>query len=478
MKCQFCKLICPTNQDVQLHQVSSCPAIEQDADAGVNEVVASFRWHGVNPDLSVDSVHLISDDLISNTELTFDQTNKFYVSSNVTVHRGTYSDAHLLIKNDILVPLQTFHVQMLPGLITEIIELFPQNELIVVSQDTITVDTTADASTDPPNDTSAVARINNDLPAVEGNEIPVPKEQIVTKPLTTANYKLNEQKAMNNKLLACDRVPFTLKQNNNSITITLNTATYEYFFQVLIEYLNNPNNNYRIENSPEGDITGQVITQDRLRVFTNSSHMFTANMYRTKSRVMVNGPHYLKFMNEDLPHIEKQISDAGSTLETANSLLKNAIQKNVATRKNTIPEQECTSTREDRPVRSRKKKSFDDFILDEEKDTRTTDKPVNASKKKAKSLATINECKYVTRSRRNPTEINPSTEDISERGGTKRRSQTQGKPTPDEMGKFEQLINNNQNQVPVSNNTGGRDESTGTVQGLAEPKNCSHETEQ
>ena len=69
MECQFCRKICEDIHAMQLHQVTSCPAIE-DGDRFVEEekVEVTFKWIK-DRSISAPSVYLIGSDMDNNIEL-------------------------------------------------------------------------------------------------------------------------------------------------------------------------------------------------------------------------------------------------------------------------------------------------------------------------------------------------------------------------------------------------------------------------
>ena len=147
---------------------------------------------------------------------------------------------------------------------------------------------------------------------------------------TTINYKLNETKALNKKSKACDREPIKTKQNQSSTTIRMNTAAFEIFCTTMFNRLLST---YVVKDIKEHDITNITVVHDILQVYTqNNTFLFTINIYRTSSTIMINGPYYLRFTKEDLPILEEQIVKNDDDIRRANTMLKRKIEEEIATR--------------------------------------------------------------------------------------------------------------------------------------------------
>ena len=138
-----------------------------------------------------------------------------------------------------------------------------------------------------------------------------------------SRYKLNKTLALTKKRKACDRHPMTIKQNKNSTVITLNTATFEFFRRNIQLYLES--RMYIISPDTQRD-ENQLITQNILRVLDRHGvHKFTLNMYTTSSRIMINGPSYTRFTQEDLPAIISEIDKESESLWYVNEKTKERI---------------------------------------------------------------------------------------------------------------------------------------------------------
>ena len=105
-------------------------------------------------------------------------------------------------------------------------------------------------------------------------QFPIPNT-MVCRPTTFTEYTLNEQKPLSKKRAACDRPPYKLKFNTNSITITINVATYEIFVASTIKYLNDPENGYQVEHThvcatPPRRESLKTLSKSPIRMMTRS----------------------------------------------------------------------------------------------------------------------------------------------------------------------------------------------------------------
>ena len=111
MQCQFCKKTLEDVDALQLHQVASCPAIEQ-GDRSISfddeKVEVIFKWL-IDRVIAVPSVFLIGSNMVDNIELK--KGVGCFKSEKVTVTTGKYS-GQLVIDNDIT-PVNGYAVTLL-----------------------------------------------------------------------------------------------------------------------------------------------------------------------------------------------------------------------------------------------------------------------------------------------------------------------------------------------------------------------------
>ena len=144
------------------------------------------------------------------------------------------------------------------------------------------------------------------------------------------NYVLNKEKCLNKKLKACDRANYSTEMNNFSANVLFNTASYEVFRRALAHFYSN-SSDYEIRGKPLVDQASNI-AQEVIRVHDrnkrNKPHVYTLNMYNTKSSLMVNGPHHLHFIDNDLPAITKVIDQVQDNIEEMNAGIKLSLNNN------------------------------------------------------------------------------------------------------------------------------------------------------
>ena len=157
------------------------------------------------------------------------------------------------------------------------------------------------------------------------------------------DYKLNQKIALQKKLTACDRTPFTVKHNKISTTTTMNTVVFEYFRTYIEHYLTHIKK-YKVEILEAPDKCG-AITKDIVRVFENSTHLYTINLHTTTSRVMINGPRYARFTEEDMPVIMEKIIEMTENIGNTSSITKHHIESRLAELDHQLPRRKQLSSK-------------------------------------------------------------------------------------------------------------------------------------
>ena len=98
MKCQFCEMICLDTDELQVHQVGSCPAIEHGQIVKAHPIGVVFRWR---KDRLVEGniVHIILSDVDNNIELVSETNPNRYESGIIPIFPGKYA-AQIIIGNN------------------------------------------------------------------------------------------------------------------------------------------------------------------------------------------------------------------------------------------------------------------------------------------------------------------------------------------------------------------------------------------
>ena len=139
------------------------------------------------------------------------------------------------------------------------------------------------------------------------------------------NYSLNEKTALVKKRKACNRENYTMERKSFSDRITFSTTAFKVFRRCFEQYYLSHRDKFLIEITPVLD-RGQNVVQDIVRVSDpnkrNTPLIYTVNIYRTTSRLMVNGPHHMKFTDVDLPMITCLISQEDEKISECNQVLQ------------------------------------------------------------------------------------------------------------------------------------------------------------
>ena len=293
MQCQFCKGIFPTHDDVQLHQVNKCPAIENIDYIGPKPAEVTFSWKPSSQDTAyvqmVNCPYLLLSNLSDSIKLNVQNQHGEYTSECKQVHQGCYS-GQLILDNNVI-PIMDF-------------TLTPTTDIVNIS--------------------TVQSAERSALPVVFANEA-APSNSIRAPPMYM-NYTLNKQSNIVKKIKACDRVPYTVKHNKGSVTITLNTMCFELMRSSLIQYLHRQANQYNFQIIPKNDQSGNT-AEDVIKVNATpeSTALYTINLYRTTSRIMVNGPQPYRFMDNDFPVITDALDDNADEIEEENRKAKSSL---------------------------------------------------------------------------------------------------------------------------------------------------------
>ena len=192
------------------------------------------------------------------------------------------------------------------------------------------------------------------------------------------DYKLNKKTALAKKLKGCDKVKYDPVMHANCCVLTFSTAAFEVFRKEIVRYLDRKPE-YVVKVSVQRD-QGNSIPQDTIMVrvkvegkkFEDSPPMYTINLYRTTGRVMVNGPFFRTFANQDLPVMENFIIHAEDLINEGNARIKEyitSIEKNeeVASCSEIHTHSSDPEKVDETGKRTRKKKTYHDFEVNVKK---------------------------------------------------------------------------------------------------------------
>ena len=188
----------------------------------------------------------------------------------------------------------------------------------------------------------------------------VPYEETVTNTISV-NYVLNKEKALSKKMQHATKANYSITRKTFSASVEFNAASFELFRKILGNYYES-SSQYQISATEVKDRASNV-TADVVRIHDhtkrNNPLAYTINIYRTKSSIMVNGPHHIRFLDHDLPELTYMIDQMdGNIKEINNELIINLSESKIhINNPNNLPLQNrqiCSSgtTIEDSPSQS------------------------------------------------------------------------------------------------------------------------------
>lgn len=126
------------------------------------------------------------------------------------------------------------------------------------------------------------------------------------------DYELNIGKLLIKKLNAAKRVQHVLyEKKDGGMVITADAATFESVKHAALYYFRNyPTEKGTAMINTNIDNTKKHIVQYTVRVATVDGCSYTANIYTTTSKCMVNGKDIERFMSDDLREIHRLIRTA------------------------------------------------------------------------------------------------------------------------------------------------------------------------
>ena len=349
MKCQFCQTIFKNKDEVQLHQASSCPAIENEIFTGIDHpcVEVVFRWMKDGNE-SPEHIYVLLSDLVEQIELKCDQTDSNigrYLSQKIPIQVGRYC-GQIVIDNEMF-PVEALEINLQSCMI----DLKIEGKIVVFKND----DNWTGASNEEQVEMVKFAeKEDRNSNGVENGAM--------TNKGKYVSYKLNKQLACEKKIVACDRDVCQVELKSSSCVITLSTAAFEYFKEDLVLHLRI---HYKVvKEKPTIDQAGNV-TQDTYVVNSNenvSKYLFTINLYRTKSNAMVNGAKYMRFVDDDLPVLTAKLYNRESLIDQVNEQIKVALPQTIFLEEQAaqVPETHYCS---DQRRRIRKKRNFEGYVV-------------------------------------------------------------------------------------------------------------------
>ena len=165
----------------------------------------------------------------------------------------------------------------------------------------------------------------------------------------STNYILNKTKALNKIKKACDKENYTIEYSDFCTNVSFNAASFVLFQKYTDEYFKD-HPGYVIDESKPKELRDKQsnVAQDIIRVMDrnkrNNPPVFTLNIYRTKCKIMVNGPHHSRFGELDLPEITKLIDEMENDVKIRNSEIKESLSDNILMKPTTQKNNSVVST--------------------------------------------------------------------------------------------------------------------------------------
>ena len=342
MKCQFCKAIFADKDEVQLHQVSSCPAIEEEDFTGINHPCANVIFQWKNDGKASSKVHVLLSDREEQIELT--SVNGCYLSHEISIQVGKYDGQ--IIADDDMFPIEEVEVDLKSNLIDLKIE-----RRLVISRNQINCTELSSERCE------SLSSLNNDESSIRRTQ--------------TVPYKMNEKAALAKKMIACNKECYKIEMKSGCCRIDFSTASFEYFKNDVNTYIRNSEVYKVVEDKLFVDMDGKE-PQDTLKVWSKRNtkeFLFTINLYRTKSNAMINGAKYRLFVDQDLPVLLRMLEEREEVISEANNQFKRSIPDRMyaLNRGNEAIDIDETQKSESCEAimtrRTRKKKIYEDYDL-------------------------------------------------------------------------------------------------------------------
>ena len=176
----------------------------------------------------------------------------------------------------------------------------------------------------------------------------------------TARFSMNEKAAVRKKIKTCNEEPLLVKlEKGNNLRIFCSTTTFEGVKQIIENTVSKIN---KIEYIRNEDQEGRIYSES-IRVREKESRrnqvIYTVNIYRTKSSLLINGPQMQKFILEVIPIVQLWALENKSSIDISDQKLKKVLSKLKI-------EQQLVNKIEGQELNKESKKAFD-FVIESQK---------------------------------------------------------------------------------------------------------------
>ena len=144
----------------------------------------------------------------------------------------------------------------------------------------------------------------------------------------TARFSMNEEAAVRKKIKTCNKEPLLVKlEKGNNLRIFCSTTAFEGVKQIIENTVSKIN---KIEYIRNEDQEGRIYSES-IRVREKESRrnqvIYTVNIYRTKSSLLINGPQMQKFILEVIPIVQLWALENKSAIDISDQKLRKVLSK-------------------------------------------------------------------------------------------------------------------------------------------------------
>ena len=144
----------------------------------------------------------------------------------------------------------------------------------------------------------------------------------------TARFSMNEEAAVRKKIKTCNEEPLLVKlEKGNNLRIFCSTTAFEGVKQIIENTVSKIN---KIEYIRNEDQEGRIYSES-IRVREKESRrnqvIYTVNIYRTKSSLLINGPQMQKFILEVIPIVQLWALENKSAIDISDQKLRKVLSK-------------------------------------------------------------------------------------------------------------------------------------------------------
>ena len=144
----------------------------------------------------------------------------------------------------------------------------------------------------------------------------------------TARFSMNEEAAVRKKIKTCNEEPLLVKlEKGNNLRIFCSTTAFEGVKQIIENTVSKINKIEYIRNEDqEGKIYSESI-RVREKEARRNQVIYTVNIYRAKSSLLINGPQMQKFILEVIPIVQLWVPENKSAIDISDQKLKKVSSK-------------------------------------------------------------------------------------------------------------------------------------------------------